>query len=291
MKQYIATTGFFDGVHRGHAAVLNRLTDTGRGFDLPVAVVTFWPHPRIVLNKEPEKLGLLLSVEEKKQRIQSFGIDQLIVIPFTEDFSRISPEQFIDTLVQKHGIAGLCVGYDHHMGSGGSAGYSEIQQMCEQRGIYCERIDPLLDGEAAISSGRIRKCLMENRLDEANQMLGYSYFLTGTVVHGRKLGRTIGFPTANIAIDEPLKLIPADGVYSVTVDIDNRRLKGMLYAGKKYGEDKTYVEVNIFDFEQYIYGKKITVHFERFVRQNVQFNDITEMKIQLEKDKQQILNN
>ncbi|MDR2423327.1 MAG: riboflavin biosynthesis protein RibF [Prevotellaceae bacterium] len=291
MEQYIATTGFFDGVHRGHASVLNRLTDIGKRFDLPVAVVTFWPHPRIVLNKDPEKLGLLLSVEEKKQRIQSFGIDRLIVIPFTKEFSRTLPAQFIDQLVQKHGVAGLCIGYDHHTGSGGSAGYSEIRQICEKRGIYCERIAPLFEGETAISSDRIRKCLIESRLEAANQMLGYSYFLTGTVVHGRKLGRAIGFPTANIAVDELLKLIPADGVYSVSVDIDSQRLKGMLYVGKKYGEPKTYVEVNIFDFQQEIYGKKITVHFERFMRENVRFEDINEMKIQLEKDKQQILNN
>ncbi|MDR1886454.1 MAG: riboflavin biosynthesis protein RibF [Prevotellaceae bacterium] len=292
MVKYIATTGFFDGVHRGHAAVLNRLKETGLSLNLPVCAVTFWPHPRMVLNSEPEKPKLLSSVEEKKQRIETLGIDRVIVIPFTEELADMSPKQFIaDELVAKYNIAGLCVGYDHHIGKNRTGGFDTIKRICNDLGLYCEQVQPFLVDNKVISSQKIRKHLAEGNVEEANSMLGYTYTLSGTVVHGKKLGRIIGFPTANIEVNS-LKLIPRDGVYAVRVDVNNRRnLKGMLYIGKKSGTDgsgKTFIEVNIFDFDGDIYSREISVGLEHFVRNNMIFDSIDDLQARIIKDKENI---
>jgi riboflavin kinase/FMN adenylyltransferase len=295
MEKYIATTGFFDGVHRGHLTVLNRLKEAGLALGLPVCAVTFWPHPRIVLNSEPEKLKLLSSVDEKKRRIENLGIDRVIIIPFTRELSEMSAQRFIvDILVKKYNIAGLCVGYDHHIGKDRTGGFDSIKKICDELGLYCEQSLPFMINGKIISSQKIRKCLTDGNIEEANSMLGYSYALTGIVVHGRKLGRTIGFPTANIEL-KSIKLIPRDGVYAVRVDLTNQQdLRGMLYIGKKSDPDnsgKTFIEVHIFDFDDDIYNQEISVRFERFVRNNMLFNNLDEMKIFLEKDKYNIINN
>ncbi|MDR3246826.1 MAG: riboflavin biosynthesis protein RibF [Prevotellaceae bacterium] len=289
MLKYIATTGFFDGVHKGHVAVLSRLKEIGLSLNMPVCVVTFWPHPRIVLNNEPEKLKLLSSIEEKKSRIESLGIDKVIIIPFTKEFSEISPEKFIvDELVGKYNIAGLCVGYDHHIGKDRTGGFDAIKEICRELNLYCEQVKPLITDSRVISSQKIRTYLAAGNIEDANSMLGYPYTLTGTVVHGKKLGRTIGFPTANIELTSP-KLIPCDGVYAVKIRLNNRNnLTGMLYIGKKSSVDssgKTFIEVNIFDFDEDIYSREISVSFEYFVRKDMKFDNIDEMKIQLTKDK------
>jgi riboflavin kinase/FMN adenylyltransferase len=285
MVKYIATTGFFDGVHRGHAAVLNKLKDTGITMNMPVCAVTFWPHPRIVLNSEPGKLKLLSSLEEKKRRIEALGIDRVVVIPFTKEFSDISPRQFIVELVEKYDIAGLCVGYDHHIGKNRTGGFDVIKKICGELGLFCEQVPPFTAGRdnRIISSQKIRKCLTDGNIEEANFMLGYSYTLTGTVVHGKKLGRTIGFPTANIEL-KSFSLIPRDGVYAVRVNLDGyRTLKGMLYVGREIV--KTHVEVNIFDFDSDIYGREISVSFEYYVRKNIKFDSIDELKTQITEDR------
>jgi riboflavin kinase/FMN adenylyltransferase len=286
MMKYIATTGFFDGVHKGHVAVLNKLKTTGLNLNMPVCVVTFWPHPRIVLNSEPEKLKLLSSVEEKKRRIENLGIDKVIIIPFTKEFANISPQQFIVELAEKYNIAGLCVGYDHHIGKDRTGGFDVIKKICDELGLFCEQIPPfMMEGNRIISSQKIRKCLTDGNIEEANSMLGYSYTLSGTVVHGKKLGRTIGFPTANIEL-KSFKLIPCDGVYAVRIDSGNQQnLQGMLYVGKKSDSSKTFIEVNIFDFDSDLYNQEISVSFEHFVRKNMQFDNIDEMKARITEDK------
>jgi riboflavin kinase/FMN adenylyltransferase len=292
MEKYIATTGFFDGVHKGHVAVLNKLKETGLSFKLPVCAVTFWPHPRIVLNNEADKLKLLSSVEEKKQRIEALGVDKVIIIPFTRELSEMSSQQFIiNELVKKYNIAGLCVGYDHHIGKNRTGGFDVIKKTCDEFGLYCEQIQPFTIDNQVISSQKIRKYLTDGNIKEANSMLGYLYSLTGIVVHGKKLGRTIGFPTANIEL-KSFKLIPHEGVYAVKINLDNQRnLKGMLYIGKKTSTDsseKTCIEVHIFDFDSDIYNREISVSFEYFVRSNMTFNSIDDMKTQLTEDKRLI---
>ncbi|MDR0384864.1 MAG: riboflavin biosynthesis protein RibF [Prevotellaceae bacterium] len=293
MEKYVATTGFFDGVHNGHVAVLNKLKETGLALSMPVCAVTFWPHPRIVLNDEPEKLKLLSSIEEKKKRIESLGINKVIIIPFTREFSEMTPRQFIvDELVKKYNVAGLCVGYDHHIGKDRTGGFDAIKQICDEYSLYCEQVNPFTTNDRVTSSQKIRKYLTEGNIEEANSMLGYSYTLTGTVVHGKKLGRTIGFPTANIEQKFP-KLIPRDGVYAVNADTgDMRNMEGMLYIGKKSCTDnsgKTFIEVHIFDFDSDIYGREISVSFKYFVRKDMRFGSIDEMKTQITDDKRYIL--
>jgi riboflavin kinase/FMN adenylyltransferase len=286
MVKYIATTGFFDGVHRGHLEVLKRLKQMGKTLGMPVCAVTFWPHPRIVLNSEPEKLKLLSSLEEKKRRIEDLGIDKVIIIPFTKEFANISPRQFIVELVEKNNISGLCVGYDHHIGKNRAGGFEAIKEICDGMGLVCEQVPPLVtEDNRIISSQKIRKCLTEGNIREANDMLGYAYSLSGTVVHGQKLGRTIGFPTANIEL-KSLKLIPCEGVYAVRVEYGSLlNLKGMLYVGKKADSSKTFIEVNIFDFDRDIYNSEISVSFEQFVRKNVKFDNIDEMKARITEDR------
>jgi riboflavin kinase/FMN adenylyltransferase len=288
MMKYIATTGFFDGVHKGHAAVLKQLKETGITMNMPVCAVTFWPHPRIVLDSEPGKLKLLSSLDEKTRRIEDLGIDKVVVIPFTKEFSDISPRQFIVELVEKYGIAGLCVGYDHHIGKDRAGGYDVIKKICSDMGLFCEQAPPFsLGGDSRIiSSQKIRKCLTAGNIEEANFMLGYSYTLTGTVVHGKKLGRTIGFPTANIELNS-FRLIPRDGVYAVRVSQGgNSNLEGMLYIGRD--AVRTHVEVNIFDFDCDIYGQEISVSFECYVRQNIRFDSVDKLKSQITDDKRNI---
>jgi len=291
-QSYIATTGFFDGVHKGHVAVLNRLKQLGLELNSKVCVISFWPHPRIVLNKDAENLKLLSTIEEKEKYLKSLGIDKFIVIPFTKEFATLSSQQFISHIVDEYNISGLCVGYDHHVGKDRSAGFESIKNTCNEIGIYCEQVPPLIANDKIISSQKIRTCLLEGNIQEANNMLGYSYNLRGIVEHGQKLGRTIGFPTANIKLGNNLKLIPCNGVYAVKVYFENNCLKGMLYIGKKStvnNSDKIFIEVNIFDFDDNLYDKEITISFEHFVRKDMTFANIEEMKQQLLKDKQSSL--
>jgi riboflavin kinase/FMN adenylyltransferase len=293
MGQYIATTGFFDGVHSGHVAVFDSLRAMGAACGLPVCVVSFWPHPRIVTGGASENFRLLSTPAEKERRIRLAGIDNYFVVPFTRELAEVSPERFIiDELAKRRGIAGLCVGHDHHIGKNRAGGYGEIKAICDRAGLYCEQIAPLTVGGLTASSEKIRRRLAGGDIAGANLMLGYSYRLTGRVVYGRQFGRTIGFPTANIEVNDPLKLIPADGVYAVTVAVGDERdaMSGMLFAGKKPSIDdsgKTFVEVNIFDFDGDLYGKELTVGFEHFIRNNRIFEDVAAMKDRLTSDKRE----
>jgi riboflavin kinase/FMN adenylyltransferase len=285
----VATTGFFDGVHLGHRQLLTLLKETGVRLGLPTCVVTFDPHPRIVLNRNPEQLQILTTLEEKTRLLKDFGIEKVVALPFSKEFSEMSAEQFIvDELAGKLGVKALCVGYDHRMGHGG-ADYSEIKRICSNNGIFCERVEPAFLGKETISSQKIRNYLTNTRPDIACQMLGYPYSLTGTVEHGSKIGSKIGFPTANIAPDDGLKLIPSFGVYSSCISLGDRKFDGMLYVGRRPTVDTSenlVIEVNIFDFSENIYGQTITVSFERYLRGDMKFNSMTELVAQLEKDRE-----
>jgi riboflavin kinase/FMN adenylyltransferase len=295
MTNYIATTGFFDGIHRGHVKVLERLKAMGEEYQLPVCVVTFWPHPRIVLNSEPANLRLLSSVDEKRQRLEALGIHKVVIIPFTKELSLMSPDLFLTSqLIDRLNVAGLCVGYDHHIGKDRSGGFATIKKLCGNYSMPCEQVDSLRVGDKIVSSQKIREQLTAGKLHEANEMLGYPYSLKGVVVHGNKLGRTISFPTANLAASEPLKLIPAEGVYAVSVSVlpETRKYRGMLYIGKKTtvnSSGKQSIEVNIFDFDDDIYGKELNVEFEKYVRSDMKFATVEALKKQLTKDKQAVL--
>ena len=210
----VVSTGFFDGVHTGHRLVLSRLKEMGARFGLPVCAVTFWPHPRIVLNKEPDSLRLLNTLDEKIELLKNFPLDKVEVLNFSKYLSEISAEEFIKNfLINNLGAKALCLGYDHRLGHGG-AEYEEIKEICRLNGIYCERVEASSKGGETASSQKIRNLLQSAQPEKAYEMLGSPYTLSGTVVHGKKLGRSIGFPTANISPDDKWKLIPSTGVYA-----------------------------------------------------------------------------
>lgn len=284
----VATTGFFDGVHTGHRLVLTRLKEMGARFGLPVCVVTFWPHPRIVLNSQPEQLRLLTTLDEKIKLLKNFGIDRVEVLNFSKELSETSAEEFVhEILVKNLRVKALCVGYDHRLGRGG-AGYEEIKQICQFNAISCERVEAASQRGEIASSQKIRKFLQNARPDIACELLGRPYSLSGTVVHGKKLGRQIGFPTANISTDDFLKLIPSAGVYASRIMLCDRIFDGMLYIGRRPTVntlEEITVEANIFDFDEDLYGKKLTVTFENYLRDDIRFASINELVAQLNRDK------
>jgi len=212
---YVVTQGTFDGVHKGHVHVLQQVVQIAHQENLPSILITFHPHPRLIINPNDKSLSLLSSIQEKAQRILDLGINTVLVLPFTEEIASLSPEEFISSiLVNKLKVKHMVVGYDHRFGKNRSGGFQELIQFAPQFGFQVSEISPKEIDEIAVSSTRIRKALQNGNLHEANELLGYNYTLTGKVVHGQKRGRTIGFPTANLQIDEPGKLIPNYGVYA-----------------------------------------------------------------------------
>lgn len=285
----VATTGFFDGVHMGHRAVLQQLVKVARQQNKPSCVITFWPHPRIVLQKGVDSLKLLSTLEEKKELIASLGIDYFYVVPFTLELAGLSAQQFFyKCLVQQLKVEYLIVGYDHHFGKGGSADFSQIEQLGNEAGVTVEQVTANNVDGMVVSSTKIRDALQNGELDLANNLLGYPYILGGMVVHGKKNGRKIGFPTANIQPCEPLKLLPKDGIYAVEVIVDNVIYKGMLSIGLRPTIDDERIrtiEVNILDFNRDIYGEYISVRLIRFLRDEWKFDGLETLRQQIIKDK------
>jgi riboflavin kinase/FMN adenylyltransferase len=287
----VVTLGIFDGVHRGHRTLLSCLVSRAREANGESVVITFSPHPRLILEKDQAKLMFLTTMKEKQLLLENEGIDHLIILDFSKEFSRIHACDFVkEVLVTKVGTKHLLVGYNHHFGSRGEGDFNTILQCSESFDFKVEQVQGLHTEEGAISSSRIREALSEGRLDAANLMLGYSYSLSGEVVSGKKIGRSIGFPTANINPDDRNKLIPASGVYAVEVQIEGRKHPGMLSIGSNPTVNDNpaarSIEVNIINFEKDIYGMNITVSFRKWLRDEKKFNNITELTIQMEIDKQ-----
>lgn len=284
----IATTGFFDGVHQGHRAVLSKIIAESARQQKKSCVITFWPHPRMVLNKETENLYLLSTLNEKKELLEKMGIDLLYIIPFTTDFAQLSPGDFFkDYLKKSFNVAKLIIGYDHHFGHDRSAGYEGIRQLGEAYGIEVEKVEASKLDFVNVSSTKIREAISQGNIALANALLGYMYSFTGKVVEGLRLGTKIGYPTANIQLDDPLKLLPGEGVYAVVVKLDGKKHKGMLNIGKNptISDDfRIKVEVNIFDFQENIYGKEITVAMVERIRNIEKYTSMDELAAQLARD-------
>ncbi|WP_266366562.1 bifunctional riboflavin kinase/FAD synthetase [Tellurirhabdus rosea] len=288
----VVTSGTFDGVHLGHQKILNRLTEIARnsgsaGAAGQTVVLTFWPHPRTVVSNDSQDLKLLSTLDEKVELLEQAGIDNLIIIPFTRSFSELTSEEFIrQILLDKIGTRKLVIGYDHRFGRNREGGFDYIRQHAPEYGFEVEEI-PRQDVEAVgVSSSKIRAALLEGNLRIATQFLGRPYSLTGTIVKGRQLGRTIGFPTANIQIDDHEKLIPANGVYAVDVLYRNQLLQGAMNIGTRptvAGTNRT-IEVYIFDFNQDIYGEHLTVKLRAYLRPEMKFNGLPELVEQMNRD-------
>ncbi len=289
----VIATGFFDGVHIGHRFVIERLVEAAGGRGDRSMVVTFWPHPRNVLQNDARSLRLLTSLEEKKSLLEGLGVDRVEVLPFTKEFSRLTTrEYFRDVLIARFGAKAVLVGYDNRMGCDPQTPES-IERIAEEEGLDVVRLGSVTSPSGVtVSSTKIRDAVAAGEMETAAAMLGYEYSLLGVVVAGNRLGRTIGFPTANIQLYEPLKLLPGNGVYSVEAETLGHKFKGMCNIGVRptvrAGGQRT-IETNIFDFDEDIYGLDLKVTFHHKVRDERRFDSIDALRSQLAADKASIL--
>ena len=289
----VVATGFFDGVHVGHRLVIQQLVEAAAVRGDESTVMTFWPHPRNVLQKEARTLRLLTTLAEKKQMLLDLGVDHIEVLPFTRDFSAMTTEQYLRMLMEKYGAKTVLLGYDNRVGSD-ALDSDQVARTAESLGLEVIRTDmvPSLEGYA-VSSTKIRQHLEAGDVQGAASMLGYEYALHGVVVAGNRIGRTMGFPTANMQLYEPLKLIPGNGVYFVKVETVGRSLFGMCNIGHRptvsAGNART-IETNIFGFDEDIYGLDIKVTFIQKIRDEVRFDSLEDLKNQLERDRDACLN-
>ncbi|SOD78973.1 bifunctional riboflavin kinase/FAD synthetase [Spirosoma fluviale] len=285
----VVTSGTFDGVHRGHQIILSRLTEVAQASGGESVLITYWPHPRTVVSNDSQNLKLLTTLDEKIELLDQAGVEHLVVIPFTRSFSELTSEEYIrQILLDKIGTKKLVIGYDHRFGRDREGGFDYIQAHQSEYGFEVEEI-PRQDVEAVgVSSSKIRAALNEGNVHTANLFLGRPYNLTGTIVKGRQLGRTIGFPTANMQVDDPSKLIPANGVYAVDVEYAGQTLGGMLNIGFRptvAGTHQT-IETYIFDFDKDIYGEHMTLRFREFLRPEQKFDGLPALVAQLKHDEE-----
>lgn len=285
----VVTTGTFDGVHLGHKTILNRLIESARQIQGESVVITFDPHPRQVLYPNDHSLKLLQSIDEKAARLEALGVDHLLVIKFDKAFSELSSDEFIRTvLLDAIGTKKLVVGYDHHFGKNREGSFESLRKQGMIHGFSVEEIPAHDIDQVSVSSTAIRKALTLGEIKTANSYLGYPYSLSGEVVRGNQMGRQLGFPTANLMISSSLKLIPASGVYAVTVEIQNRTYQGMLNIGYRptLTEDKILTcEVHVLDFSSDIYGETVRVQFIDRLRDEKRFSGKDELIQQLNTDK------
>ena len=286
----VVATGFFDGVHLGHRLVLKQLTAAAAERGLPSAVVTFWPHPRTVLQDDARDLRLLTTLDEKKRLFREAGVDRVEVIPFTRAFSKMSTEAYLrDILVGQLGAKTLLLGYDNRMGHDAGTP-DEIAAIAQRVGLEVLRTDRFdLADELTVSSSKIRRAIEAGDIPLANRMLGYPYNMLGVVIAGNRLGRKMGFPTANLQLYEPLKLIPGNGVYHVEVEVLGEHFHGMCNIGVRptvgTGGAKT-IETNIFDFDEDIYGLDLHLTFLEKIRDERRFDSIEALSAQLARDRE-----
>ena len=273
----IVTIGTFDGVHIGHRYIINYLNKIAKREQGESVLLTFSPHPRFVINKEHSHLKLIDTLDEKKEKLESLGLQNFVVQKFTKEFSRIKYVNFVrDILVKKLNVDHLVIGYDHQFGRNREGSIKELQELSQLYNFKVEEIPPQKKEDVSISSTKIRSLILEGDIETANTFLANNFLLSGTVIDGDKIGRTINYPTANISFDKD-KLIPKTGVYAVNINIFNKKFDGMLNIG--VGQKK--IEVYIFDFSKNIYGLDIKIEFKKLIRENIKFENILHLKNQL----------
>ncbi|MDP6921632.1 MAG: bifunctional riboflavin kinase/FAD synthetase [Lutibacter sp.] len=285
-KTYI-TIGTFDGVHIGHQKVLKTLIDEARENKTTPLLLTFFPHPRMVLQQDVE-LKLINTLDERIQLLESTGLEQLFIHPFSKDFARLSALDFVRSLlVNTLHVSKLFIGYDHHFGKNREGNYEQLEDYAHTYDFEVSEISEQDIDNIAVSSTKIRKALDTGDIERANRYLGYPFMLTGTVVKGKSLGKTIGFPTANLYIEESYKLIPKTGAYIVQATIDQRLVYGMMNIGYKptLGGDTQTIEIHFFNLQQDLYGQKIQVQVLKFLRAEEKFNSVEALKKQLQTDR------
>ncbi|MFC0876448.1 bifunctional riboflavin kinase/FAD synthetase [Saccharicrinis sp. FJH2] len=293
LKEPVVTSGMFDGVHSGHQILLSRTIIRAKEMERPSVIVTYKPHPRIVLQKEPG-IELLTSYDERIRRFEESGIDAVIVLDFTKEFAKQSATEFLNHyLIHKLNMAHFIIGYDHRFGKDREKGFESYKTICETHGVGIEKVQAHFEENKVVSSSLIRDHLREGEIKRANCMLGYEYMLSGTVVKGVQIGRKLGYPTANIQLDDPLKLIPAQGVYSCWAELEGLKYPAMLNIGyrptlNKNKEDVT-IEANILNFDKDIYGAKIRLHLVGHLRNEMAFENLNALIRQLHEDEKKAL--
>ncbi|PAC29785.1 bifunctional riboflavin kinase/FAD synthetase [Flectobacillus sp. BAB-3569] len=288
LENAVVTSGTFDGVHLGHQKILKRLAEVAQQTGGESVVITFYPHPRTVVSADNQEVKLLSTLDEKIELLTQNGVQHLLVIPFTREFSELTSEEFIQkVIINTIGTKTLVIGYDHRFGKNREGGFDYLVQNASRYGFGVEEISRQDIDHIAVSSSKIRKAIQDGDMTQAQHFLGRNYDLNGLVVKGKQIGRTIGFPTANIQVREQTKLVPQDGVYAVWVYYNAEKLRGMLNIGNRPTVDGTYktIEVNILDFNKEIYGENLRVEFVQKVRAEQKFNGLDALKAQIAQDK------
>lgn len=287
IKNPVLTLGVYDGIHLGHQAIISQLNRIAEEIDGESVLLTFEPHPRITLNKGADSLQLLTLADEKTELLKNYGLQNLIIHPFTKEFSQLGADDFVKLLVDEIGISSIVIGYDHHFGKDRSGDFQELSRLSKIYGFDCVKVNEIKSEGNHISSTQIRKSLLEGNLEFATKGLNRNYCLKGTVVDGDKLGRTFGYPTANLKV-ENYKLIPGNGVYVVKVFVDDEFFKGLLSIGTRPTVSNTNekrTEVYILDFDRDIYGKEIKIEFFKKLRDDQKFDSIEKLISQMDVDK------
>src|SRR6201996_8024175 len=292
LENAVVTIGTFDGVHLGHRKIISRINELADECGGETVILTFFPHPRMILHPEDESLKLINTIHEKARLLEELGVDHLIITPFSRDFSNQTAEAYIrDVLVNRIGTKKIVIGYDHRFGKDRQGSFDDLLELSKVYNYEVIEIPEQDINDVAVSSTRIREALLAGNIELANTFLGYPFFITGKVGRGDKIGREIGYPTANIIIEESYKLIPSDGIFSALVEIDGTHHKGMAYIGTRptiNGITRN-IEVNIFDFSTEIYGQSVSMQFLHFVRGDVKFEGLDQLIVQLAKDKEVVL--
>jgi len=288
IKNAVVTTGTFDGVHTGHRVIISRINKIAKEIGGESVIITFYPHPQLVLHPEEKNIFVLNTQEEKIKLLENCGIDYLIIIPFTKEFASISYLDFIkNILIDKLHVKRLVIGYDHHFGNERKGSLQHLMDYGSKYNFEVEQISAQKISDTEVSSTKIRRALLSGDITTANNYLGYEYFFRGCVVHGNHIGTSIGYPTANIEISEPYKLIPANGVYAVIVELDNLKYDGMMNIGMRptiNGKNVT-IEINIFNFDKNIYSEFLNVYVIEKLRDEIKFSGLEKLKEQLLNDK------
>jgi riboflavin kinase/FMN adenylyltransferase len=291
-KNAVITVGTFDGVHKGHQKILAKLNSKAQELDGESILITFHPHPRFVINPDDKSLKLINTLGEKIKILEKYNIDNLVIVPFNKDFSNLSADEYITSfLVNKFSPKCIAIGYDHHFGKGRKGDINLLMKYQKEFNYEILKIEKEELAEITISSTKIRLALNEGNVAVAKRLMHHAYIIEGFVTKGNQMGRTIGFPTANIFIEKDYKLIPKNGSYAVFVLVNNKEYGGMLNIGVKptFEEHKKTIEVNIFDFDRDIYGEKICIKFISFLREEKKFDSISDLKKQLTIDKLNVL--
>ncbi len=292
VKNAVVTIGTFDGVHHGHRKIISRIKELADACDGETVILTFFPHPRMILHPEDDSIKLINTINEKAALLEQLGVDHLIITPFSRDFSNQSAEDYIrDVLVNKIGTKKIVIGYDHRFGKDRRGGLTDLLRLSPIYGFEVVEIPEQDINDVAVSSTRIRQALLAGNIELANQCLGYPYFISGKVIRGDQIGRQIGYPTANIHVEERYKLIPADGIFAVKVQQSGTAYKGMAYIGSRptiNGMTRN-IEVNLFDFDKEIYGETIRMEFLHYIRGDAKFDGLDALKAQIAKDKEDVL--